>query len=358
MDTLGNAILGLVFLGLSIASTFLMFKLWGYPFDKEKLKSGAPWSLVLLHRLMGYAYLIIYIYLMAQMLPRMWSYQVEFPARTVAHLMLGMTIGIILFTKIMIVRYFKYLEARMIPTLGTALMVCTFLLIGLSVPFVFREVALQRNVAGQSVHSPQNVQRVAGLLPTAGLHADAPLAELATVKGLRKGREVLLRRCVNCHDLRTILLRPRTPKNWVKTVTRMADRSQLWDPLSEQEQWAVSAYLIAITPHLQKSIKRKRKEEMERERSKTGLEKASAVKAEAPSGKVTPPFEIARAKQLFETVCSQCHETSDVHDSPPTTEQEAIELVIQMVENGLSERDEDLQQIIYYLTQTYAKRTG
>jgi len=51
----------------------------------------------------------------------------------------------------------------------------------------------------------------------------------------------------------------------------MADRSQLWDPLSEQEQWAVSAYLIAITPHLQKSIKRKRKEEMERERSKTGL---------------------------------------------------------------------------------------
>jgi len=37
---------------------------------------------------------------------------------------------------------------------------------------------------------------------------------------------------------------------------------------------------------------------------------------------------------------------------------EARELVVQMVENGLSERDEDLQHIIYYLTQTYAKRTG
>ncbi|MCH6545909.1 MAG: hypothetical protein IH796_07895 [Deltaproteobacteria bacterium] len=47
-----------------------------------------------------------------------------------------------------------------------------------------------------------------------------------------------------------------------------------------------------------------------------------------------------------------------MHDSPPTAEQEARELVIQMVENGLSEPDEDLQQIIYYLTQTYAKRTG
>ena len=102
--------------------------------------------------------------------------------------------------------------------------------------------------------------------------------------------------------------------------------------------------MIAITPHLQKSIKRRRKEESERQRSKTGLQKASAVRPEAPSGKVTPPFEIARAKQLFESVCSQCHETSDVHDSPPTTEQEAIELVIQMVENGLSAPDEDISK--------------
>ena len=358
MDTFGNAILGLVFLGLSIASTFLMFKLWGYPFDKEKLKSEAPWVLVLLHRLMGYVYLIIYIYLMAQMLPRLWSYQVEFPARTVAHLMLGMTIGILLFTKIMIVRYFKYLEARMIPTLGTALMVCTFLLIGLSVPFVFREVALLRNVAGQSVYSPQNLQRVASLLPTAGFDAVAPLGEMATVGGLRRGREVLLRQCVNCHDLRTILLRPRTPKNWVKTVRRMADRSLLWDPLSEQDQWAVTGYLIAITPHLQKSIKRRRKEESERQRAKSGLQMVSAGRPETPSGTMAPPFDLDRAKQLFESVCSQCHETSDVGDAPPTTEQEARELVIQMVENGLSEPDEDLQQIIFYLTQTYAKRTG
>ncbi len=116
--------------------------------------------------------------------------------------------------------------------------------------------------------------------------------------------------------------------------------------------------MIAITPHLQNSIKRRRKEEAERERSKTGLQKASVAKPEAPSGIVAPPFDLTRAKQLFESICTQCHETSDVDDSPPTTEQEARELVVQMVENGLSEPDEDLQQIIYYLTQTYAKRTG
>ena len=167
-----------------------------------------------------------------------------------------------------------------------------------------------------------------------------------------------MRQCVNCHDLRTILLRPRTPKNWVKTVTRMADRSLLWDPLSEQDQWAVTGYLIAITPHLQKSIKRRRKEELERQRAKSGLQMVSAVRPETPSSLVAPPFDLSRAKQLFESVSSQCHETSDVHDAPPTTKQEVRQLVIQMVENGLSEPDEDLQHIIYYLTQTYAKRTG
>ena len=35
MSTSMSAILGLIFLGLANASVFLMFKLWGYPFDKE-----------------------------------------------------------------------------------------------------------------------------------------------------------------------------------------------------------------------------------------------------------------------------------------------------------------------------------
>ena len=35
MDTYSHAILGTVFLLLAYASTFLMFKLWGYPFDKK-----------------------------------------------------------------------------------------------------------------------------------------------------------------------------------------------------------------------------------------------------------------------------------------------------------------------------------
>ncbi len=70
----------------------------------------------------------------------MWSYQVELPARTVAHLMLGMTIGAIIVIKVAIVRFFKHLEGTLVPFLGTALLICTTLLIGLSTG-AHREVA-------------------------------------------------------------------------------------------------------------------------------------------------------------------------------------------------------------------------
>src|SRR5258706_9206926 len=163
MQTTLNAVLGLVFLSLGLAGTFLMFKLWGYPFDHEKMVSAAPKNLMRLHRLIGYAYGLIYLYLMFQMVPRLWSYQVEFPARTVAHLLLGMAIGVILLVKISIVRWFKHLEGTLVPFLGTALLLCTFLLIGLSVPFTFRERALAQRKDG-GVFSASNLSRVNDLL--------------------------------------------------------------------------------------------------------------------------------------------------------------------------------------------------
>src|SRR5579862_8560278 len=132
MSALTNTILGLVFLVAGIAATFLMYHLWGYPFDHEKLKSSAPPRLMLLHRALGYVYVAIYVLLMTQMVPRLWRYQVEFPARTVAHFMLGISIGALLLVKIVIVRFFKHLEGTLAPFLGTLLLICTILLLGLS----------------------------------------------------------------------------------------------------------------------------------------------------------------------------------------------------------------------------------
>jgi hypothetical protein len=161
MDALVNAVLGLVFLGLALVGTFLMFKLWAYPFDHKTLKSEAPPFLVMLHRSIGYAYFAIYVYLMSQMAPRIWSYQIELPARTVAHMCLGLAIGAILIVKIAVVRFFKHLEGEMVPFLGTGLFVCTALLIGLSVPFTLRASYASYGLSGNAF-SQEGIDRSTG----------------------------------------------------------------------------------------------------------------------------------------------------------------------------------------------------
>src|SRR5258706_6318071 len=135
MNTYVSAAFGLLFLILSVALTFLMYYLWSFPFNSETRVSSAPKPLMRLHRVLGYAYVGVYILMMTQMVPRMWQYQVEFPARTAAHLLLGFLIGALLLLKIAILRFFRYFEKWM-PYIGTGLFLCTVLLLGLSLPSV------------------------------------------------------------------------------------------------------------------------------------------------------------------------------------------------------------------------------
>ncbi len=352
MDTTGNAILGVVFLLLSAAGTFLMFHLWGYSFDHEKLRSSAPRGLMRLHHFIGYAYAAIYIYLMFQMVPRLWAYEVEFPARTVAHLVLGMSIGIILIIKIAVVRFFKHLESTLIPFLGTLLFICTFLLIGLSVPFALKEQYLHRQAVGGTAFSEENIQRIKKLLPNAGFPSGVSLDELASIRSLKEGRDVLLSKCVQCHDLRTVLVKPRTPETWVQTVSRMAERA-VFNPINEDEQWRVATYLIAISPDLQKSFKERRAQTLATEKSKAAAD--AVIKTVSITTTPVKTFDLSVAQKTFEETCSQCHKLTNVNRVPPSSAKEAGELVARMVENGLDAPQQDLEMIVFYLTETFVK---
>src|SRR5690606_973965 len=133
--------------------------------------------------------------------------------------------------------------------------------------------------------------------------------------GLRKGRRVLLSNCVRCHDLKTVLEKPRSPQGWWRTVERMSEKPALFDPIEPAEQWHVTAYLIGITPPLQRAQK------MLRERDEQHLAALTASKSPAPAqpgGDAGAPAQAAvdpaKAKATFERVCSQCHDTSDVDD--------------------------------------------
>jgi len=343
-----------MFLSLGTGATFLMFKLWGYPFDHEKLKSAAPPRLMLLHRLIGYAYIGIYLYLMIQMVPRLWSYEMELPARTVAHLIFGWSIGVILVLKIAIVRFFKHLESTLVPFLGCLLFICSFLLIALSVPFTLRELVLSRAAVSKSIFSTNTLERVKGLLRTAGLPPDAPVDSLASVKGLKRGRHVLLDKCVQCHDLRTVLKKPLEPEKWVEKVHEMALRGGMVRPIDDAEELYVSAYLIAISPQLQEAVQQKRQRDLAAEKLRS---QAQAALSDASSTPLERMFEEVAAKQKFESACLKCHSLKKVEKHHFTSAEDVRSVVARMINENEMKPPEpaDLRAIILYLTKTYLK---
>lgn len=352
MDPITNAILGISFLVLGIAGTVLMYWLWGFPYDREKFKSDAPRHLLLIHRSIGYLYVIVYLLLMWQMVPRLWSYQIEFPARTVIHLSLGILIGGILFLKVLVVRFFKHLESRFAPFFGTILMLSTLLLVGLSVPMAFKEYQLRRNVAGGDVFSEENILRIKRIVPEARFGIEVPLDQITTKESLMKGRAVLLNKCVQCHDLRTVLLKPRTPSNWVNIVSRMSERT-VAEPIYEEEQWWVTAYLIALSPELEKGVRAKKENEKILHIEKIDSENNAGIKL--PNKIRQQNYSISEAKSLFELKCSACHYLSNIENNPPETDAEVQSLLTRMIGNGLDISDSELTQIAFYLSETYTR---
>ncbi len=383
-----TATLGVLFLVLAFVSTYLMFRFWGYPYDKERRRSDCPQWKMNIHRAVGYAYAAIYVVMMTQMVPRIWEYQVEFPARTVAHIMLGFTIGVILILKISILRWFRHFEEWM-PFLGVGLLLCTVLLSGLSLPFVVREQAVANS---EDTFSDENRERVRELLATAGLPPSTDLEALSSPRWLRYGRRVLLEECTFCHDLRTAISRPRTPQDWVRTVERMAEKPTLGPRIADDEIHSVAAYLIAITPQLQRSAKSKRSEEMEQEQAvqaareigeedagvaaggEGGEEPAGEEPGEEP-GEVAvspggvaadeparaskprrPPPDPAAARKVYEAACSRCHGLGDVDDAPPRTAAEVRSLIKRMAENGMEASRRDLELIRFHLVRTYVEK--
>ncbi|MBK9752336.1 MAG: c-type cytochrome [Nannocystis sp.] len=349
-------ILGLLFLVVGFAAVFLMFHLWGYPFDKATRTSAAPRSLMLLHRGLGYLYLALYLVMMWKMVPRLWEYQVELPPRSVVHMLLAITIGVLLLVKISILRFFRHLEEWM-PVLGALLLACTILLSALSMPFAFRELSLANSAGGAGVYSAENLERVAKLLPQAELPPEVKLGELATPAALTAGREVLASKCVVCHDLKTILSQPRSPAGWWSTVERMASKPSFAEPLEDRELHVVTAYLIAISSDLQKSVKERRKEEDKRKVAVADIKQdiKGVVNSDDSGSGDLPPFDDAVATRTYEALCSQCHDLADVEAKPPKTSDDVKNVIIRMLsENGMEASKEQLDLVYLHMVKKFA----
>lgn len=309
---------------------------------------GGSGRLLMAHRVFGYVFLAMYVYFLWQMVPRLWTYQIEFPPRTVTHFTLGMAIGPILLLKILVVRFFRRLDAALAPLLGSTLLVSAVVLIGLSAPFALQESVRAWAMPKGGLLAEGNLQRIRGLLVQTGVD-EATSHRLASAESLLAGREVLRRECIECHDLRTVLAKPRTPENWRSTVRRMADRTTLLNPLDEEKQWQVTTYLVGISPQLQQTAQQMRAQEISRQQSQ------QAALAITQDDAQLATFDPARAQQLFETKCSECHVLDVFDDASLKSPEDAQELVARMVEEGLTATEEELGQIVQHLTNTYVK---
>jgi cytochrome c2 len=207
--------------------------------------------------------------------------------------------------------------------------------------------AFQEAVATRRLLNDANRQRAAKLLAQIDLDA-ASCARLTTPAALRAGQRVLRQECIYCHDLRTVLAKPRTPENWRQTVQRMADLTTVLRPIDQESQLLVTAYLIALSPDLQQWVRQLRQEQHRQ---------SEARQADGAAAKPSPAtaYDAEAARQLFEEECSQCHEAIDVEKATLDSEQSVRELVAAMVDEGMEATDEELSQLVRYLTDSYVK---
>lgn len=345
MSTTLSMWLGIAFLLLCVVAVLLQAWLWGPKFwDEQAKKTRAPRFWLRVHALAGYSYGIIYVVMMYFMLPRLWEYQYELPARTVFHAVLAIAIGVLLVCKIAILLFFRHFEEAM-PKYGFGLLVCTVAMTTLSVPYALRAHDLQGRTT-----DPGNVERVKKLMAEVEMEEPVDVETLVTEQSFERGREVLVRKCITCHDMRTVLATPRTAKGWYTINQRMLEKPAVFgERLDPADIPVVTAYLVAITPEIQESAKQKR----EQNRMVMARTDAMVMAVHDADSAAAAPFDEAQASALFQKKCIDCHELDEVEEHGGDDTAGWRSVVAAMVEEGTELTDEEADLVTRYLAKTY-----
>jgi mono/diheme cytochrome c family protein len=341
MSTTLSMWLGIAFLMLAIVAVLLQAWLWGPKFwDDQAKKTRAPKLWLRMHALAGYSYGVIYVVMMWFMLPRLWEYQYELPARTVIHAVLAIAIGVLLICKIAILLFFRHFEEAM-PRYGFGLLVCTVAMTTLSVPYALRAHDLEGRTT-----DPGNVERVRKLLAEVEIDPKVDVETLVTTQAFERGREVLVRKCITCHDMRTVLVQPRTAKGWYTVNMRMLEKPAVFGERLEPEDVPfVTAYLVAITPEIQESAKQKR------EQSRMVMARTDAMVAavhDAETG-AAPAVDKAAGEALLQAKCVDCHELDEVEKHGGDDVAGWRSVIAAMVDEGTELTDEEANLLTQYL---------
>lgn len=356
MSTIFSLWLGIAFLVLGVTAVIIQAILWNPDkyWDPVKKKTHAPKFWLNVHKYIGYTFGLIYLVMMWQMVPRLWEYQVELPARTIIHAMAAIVLGVLLITKIIILKFFRYFEESM-PQIGFGILICTVLISALSIPHAVRGTGL----IPLSLDAA-NRERVARVLSDIKFKDAVPVDQLVSDAGLRRGREVLAKECVRCHDMRTILAKPRSGANWYRVIDRMLDKPSIFDkPLDAKDVPYVTAFMVSITPNIQESSKERLASAGDAKIVESTMEaNINAGEGEEKDVKA-PDLNAADAKSLYQKRCIDCHMEKEVIDHGGDTEEGWAQVVRRMiVEQEMVISSVEAIQVAKYLAATYPMKTA
>lgn len=168
------------------------------------------------HRLAGYVFFVLYLYICYLMSFKITSDPVTWSAKDVVHAYLGLTIFPLLVAKICVVRSFKKYYHRL-PIYGMIIMIAVYLTVLMSGGYFLLALARSQYIVLFQQNKPVKVN-------------------------VSEGRKVVQTKCARCHSLERVYSHLKTEAEWRDYVSRM----QAKDPsnLSDLEKLQALGFLV------------------------------------------------------------------------------------------------------------------
>jgi hypothetical protein len=207
--------LGIAFVAIGLAASLLQYWLWTFPMVPDPTGidpngvTTAPYAWRMVHRILGYLFAATYFWLAALMVPRLWRYDSDsWGLLPIVHAGLGLTVGLILVAKVLILRRHQKYGNRL-RLVGTVLLLVSVAAVGL---------------------------------------VSAPPIVLMNSGEDRQAREIVLRNCVQCHGLSRVVRESRDQEDWREILEEMREKAAergLPDPTESQPD-RLAAFLAAV----------------------------------------------------------------------------------------------------------------
>ncbi len=209
LTTTLSSLLGLLFLFMAILNTWMGFQI--------SLRRTHSLRFIQLHRINGYAFVILYLVMMYFMLLKLKDYPGELPARAMFHMVLGLSLAPLLVVKIIIARYYKAYY-NYLPAIGIIVVSSVFVLISMTtLPYFIRTVTIEE----------VSLEDIGMGMETIDVAATQNLME---------------QRCAKCHTLERVLNTQTDSAGWKDIVNRM--RNLPGSGITNQEAKDILAYLV------------------------------------------------------------------------------------------------------------------